>query len=141
MNDGRSPSGRAVVPSASSPAVSPVPASIPSAEIERIASAAFKAGWDERNRNPGLKKRERNSLDNLIRSACGGRRFNDFDYVPDERTYHRSIWLRSQYRMSLAQVIEARRAETERLGAQHESAVAESDAPNSSQDTHPGDSK
>lgn len=63
---------------------------------------AFKAGWKERDRNPGLKRVMRRSLDNAIRSAIGGGRFNDHDYVPDHRTYHGSIWLNSAFRKSLA---------------------------------------
>ena len=53
---GRSPSGRAVAPSASSRSVSPVPASIPSAGIEVIGLPAFHArlhaqGVADRNHN------------------------------------------------------------------------------------------
>lgn len=59
---------------------------------------AFKAGWKERDRNPGLKRVQRRSLDNAIRSAIGGGRFNDYDYAPDHRAYHNSIWLNSAYR-------------------------------------------
>lgn len=60
--------------------------------------AAFKAGWQERNRSPGLKRRVKSSLNNAVLSAMGGGRFADVEYVPDSRTYHNSIWLNSSFR-------------------------------------------
>lgn len=58
---------------------------------------AFKAGWKERNRDPGLRKQTKRSLDNALRSAIGGGRFNDVEYVKDTKTYNHSIWTRSTF--------------------------------------------
>jgi shikimate kinase len=64
---------------------------------------AFRAGWKERNRNPGLKRQTRRTLNNAVLGAIGGGRFADQEYVPDDRTYHASIWANSAYRKALHQ--------------------------------------
>ena len=68
---------------------------------EEIARAAFKAGWKARDERPGLKQVMRKSFDNALRSMIGGGRYNDYDYVPDHRPYHNSIWLRSAFRRAM----------------------------------------
>lgn len=67
---------------------------------------AFRAGWKERNRNPGLKRQTRRTLNNAVLGAIGGGRFADIEYVPDDRTYHASIWANSSYRKSLPEAAE-----------------------------------
>jgi len=59
---------------------------------------AFKAGWQERNRTPGLKKVRKASLNNIILSAIGGGRYGDYVLVPADRKYSHSVWLRSAFR-------------------------------------------
>jgi hypothetical protein len=59
---------------------------------------AFKAGWKERNRIPGLKRVRRNSLNNAILGAIGGGRYSETALVPDDRTYSHAIWLHSAFR-------------------------------------------
>jgi len=105
------PSDRALSPSATAPVVAALSGNDPS-RIEKMLAQAFKAGWNERNRNPGLKRQTRLSLDNAILSAIGGSRYAKQEYVPDTRTYHHSIWLRSEARDQLAKAIEAGTAET-----------------------------
>lgn len=64
---------------------------------------AFKAGWKERDKRPGLKKQIRGSIHNAIGGAIGmPRQMMDADYVPDHRTYHNSIWLNSSFRKGLS---------------------------------------
>ncbi len=74
---------------------------------------AFKAGWKERDRFPGLKRETRNSLSNALRSAMGGGKYNDVRYVPANRTYHPSIWLGSAFRKALATPPQPSAAESE----------------------------
>ena len=69
--------------------------------VEEIAREAFKAGWKERNRSPGLKKVVKRSLNNAIISAVGGSRHMDTILVPDDRKYHNSIWIHSDLRKQL----------------------------------------
>jgi len=59
---------------------------------------AFKAGWKERNRIPGLKKATRKSLNNAILGAIGGSRYAEQILIADDRTYRHSLWLRSAFR-------------------------------------------
>lgn len=63
---------------------------------------AFKAGWKERDRFPGLKRQTKRSLNNYLRSAMGGGRFNDVEYVPAHRAYRHGYWLGSDFRKALA---------------------------------------
>ncbi len=62
---------------------------------------AFKAGWAERNRDPGLRRRPKRSFNNAIMGAIGGGRYAEQEYVPDTKTYHHSIWLNSAFRKAL----------------------------------------
>src|SRR3546814_10199440 len=57
---------------------------------------AFRSGWHERNRNPGLKRQARKNVHNAIMNSIGGGRHLEQEYVPDPRTYHNSIWTRSE---------------------------------------------
>lgn len=70
-------------------------------EIERIAREAFKEGWHMRNKNPGLKRRIRRTLNNAIMSSIGGGRYMDADYVPDVQKYSHSFWMRSAARAAI----------------------------------------
>ena len=70
---------------------------------EKDLREAFKAGWKERDRSPGLRRQVRRSLDNAIRSAIGGGRFNDVEYVPDHKKYHHGIWTRSAFKKGLSE--------------------------------------
>jgi hypothetical protein len=63
---------------------------------------AFRSGWHERNRNPGLKRQARSNVHNTIMNAIGGGRHLEQEYVPDKRTYHNSIWANSGFRKDLA---------------------------------------
>jgi hypothetical protein len=81
------------------------------AKLEALLREAFKAGWKERDRTPGLKRQEKRSFDNAFRSMIGGGRFNDYEYVRDHRTYRHGIWLASAFRRDLAQTIGERVAD------------------------------
>jgi len=105
MSDSASPDGdRAVAPSASSPqAVSPVPASIPSAgEFIRKASNLYHASLAMED------AADREIFARKIEVTCRAT----------------ADWL-----TAIASAIEARRAGTEGSGAQHESAVTEGQTP------------
>ena len=58
---------------------------------------AFKAGWKERNRSPGLKRVRRQTMMSLI----GGGRYEECDYVPDDRKYQHGYWQNSAFRKGL----------------------------------------
>lgn len=59
---------------------------------------AFKAGWKERNRQPGLKKVPRKDGPNSMLRALGGGRYAESDYVPDHKSYKHAIWTNSAFR-------------------------------------------
>lgn len=63
--------------------------------------AAFHAGWKARNRNPGLKRVRKKSLNNAILGMIGGDKHSEYALIPDDRKYHNSIWLKSEYRKTL----------------------------------------
>lgn len=78
----------------------------PAKPLERIYTEedlreAFKAGWKERNQNPGLRAQQKRSLNNALRSAMGGGRFNDLEYVKDTKVYNHGIWTRSAFFKSI----------------------------------------
>jgi hypothetical protein len=125
------------MPSARATGLRPQPAtrssrsSVPIAEVELLVREAFKAGWKERNRCPGLRKQQRRSLDNALRSMIGGGRYNDVEYVPDQRAYAHSIWLNSTFRREFAQGMSAGTAETaqQAQGGARQPGPAKQDAP------------
>ena len=84
--------------SASIPTVRP---SGPAAYTEADLREAFKAGWKERNRVPGLKRVRRNSMNNAILGAIGGDRYAEHILIKDDRAYSHSFWLRSAFRKAL----------------------------------------
>src|SRR3546814_11453003 len=62
---------------------------------------AFRSGWHERNRNPGLKRQARKNVHNAIMNSIGGGRHLEKEYVLDQRTYHNSLWTNSGFRKDL----------------------------------------
>ena len=129
MSDGASPSGdRAVAPSASSPqAVSPVPASIPSA-IKRagIGTLMFRRS-DVLHEISRLNRHARIAMD----TAKNEGRLDDAEVHATRMRAAASLLDRIFLHVPVfenASAIEARRAGTEGSGAQHESAVPKADA-------------
>lgn len=62
---------------------------------------AFRAGWQEREKTPGLKRvPKRDGRNNMMR-AIGGGKYAEHVYVPAHRKYHNSIWLRSSFRAAV----------------------------------------
>ena len=66
--------------------------------IDELLREAFKAGWKERDKTPGLKRQTKRTLDNAMLSALGGGHYADVEYVKDHRQYHNSIWLNSAFK-------------------------------------------
>src|SRR3546814_7938204 len=62
---------------------------------------AFRSGWHERNRNPGLKRQARKNVHNAIMNSIGGGRHLEQEYVPDRSEEHTSE-LQSLMRISYA---------------------------------------
>ncbi len=75
-----------------------VAAALPPTFDENDLRDAFRSGWHQRNRNPGLKRQAKKNVHNAIMSSIGGARDLEQEYVPDTRTYHNSIWATSDFR-------------------------------------------
>src|SRR3546814_17743913 len=78
-----------------------VAAALPPFFDENDLRDAFRSGWHQRNRNPGLKRQAKKNVHNAIMSSIGGARHLEQEYVPDKRTYHNSIWAKRDFRKPL----------------------------------------